>query len=159
MELALLSDLKQSIADGELWESTLAPIVLAALQEEPGLELASPYDSVWIVKRIQLSDEYLKRVNASAGCHDWQIDPAQIVAPILVAVAQSLRQSADAQALIVRLCDMLAARLRLKVIWPEDPDSSTEVKNGIYRACLYATEVDSDEVLLQFRRLTVIGPQ
>jgi len=147
------------MVDGELRDSLLAPIVLEALRQETHLELMSPYDPFWITTGIRLSDEYFARVRPSAGDRDWQRDFAQTATPILVAVARSLGRSADAQALAMRLCDVLAARLRLTLIWPEDPDASNDLKNAIYGECLGATDVESDQVLLELKGLTVIGPQ
>ena len=157
--LAIVRDLARSIADGELRNSPLAPVVLAALQEEPGLELASSYDWPLTSKGIRSSDEHFTRVKQSAGYRDWQRGLGQTATPMIVVVARSLRRSADAQALIVQLCDAVAAKLRLRWIWPEDPDTLNDVKNAIYRKCLDATEIESDDVLEELGRLTVIGPQ
>jgi len=155
----LLRHLERSIVDGELQDSLLAPVVLEALDQETELGLASPYDPWWITTGIRLSDEYYVRVRLSAGHRDWQRDFAQTTTPILVGLARSLERSADAQALIVRVCDVLAARLRLRLIWPEEPDALNDVKNAIYRACLDATDVESDEVLVELAGLTLVGPQ
>ena len=155
----LLRDLERSIAHGKLQESLIASIVLPALREEIGLELSSRYDPSWLITGIRRSDEYFVPVRQSAGHRDWQRDFAQTVTPTLVGVTRSLDQSADAQALVIRLCHVLAARLRLSLIWPEDPDQSNELKNAIYRACLNATELESDEVLEQLKGLTVVGPK
>ena len=154
----LLHHLERSIADGELRDSLLAPVVVEALWEETEVELAVPYDPSWTIMGIRVSDEHFKRVRQSAGCRDWQMDLAQTATPILVGVARSLKQSADAHALVMRLCDLLAARLRLTLIWPADPEASTCVKNAVYRACLDATEIESDEVLQELGNLTVSGP-
>ena len=155
----LLHHLERSITDGRLRDSPLAPVVLEALRKETELELANPYDRCWITTGIGLGDEYFTRVRLSAGVRDWQRDFARTATPIIVAVARSLGRSADAQALVVRLCDVLAARLRLKLIWPKDPDALNDVKNAIYRKCLDATEIESDEVLQELGGLSVIGPQ
>lgn len=155
----LLRDLERSIAEGELRDSLLAPIVLEALREQTELALASPYDPFWITTGIRLGDEYFVRVRLSAGHRDWQKDFAQTATPILVGVARSFERSADAQALMMRLCDLVAARLRLTLIWPGDPDESNDLKNAIYRACLGATELESDSVLVELQRLTVVGPE
>jgi hypothetical protein len=156
---ALLRDLEQSIASGELQHSLLAPIVLEALRQEADLELATAYRATWITAGIRLSDEYFVRVRPSAGCRDWQRDFAQTVAPTLVGQARSLERSADAQALIVRLCDRAARRLRLKLIWPDDPDDLNDLKNAIYRACVDATHLECDHVLAELKRVTVVGPE
>ncbi len=145
----LLRDLERSIIDGELRDSLLAPIVLEEVRRESELELASSYEPLWITTGIRLSEEYFVRVRQSAGSRDWQRDFAQTVTPTLVGVVRSLGRSADVQALVMRLCDVLAARLRLTLIWPEDPDQSNDLKNAIYRACLDATDVESDRVLLE----------
>ena len=44
---ALLRDVERSIAEGELRDSLLAPVVLEALREQTELALASPYDPFW----------------------------------------------------------------------------------------------------------------
>jgi hypothetical protein len=74
-------------------------------------------------------------------------------------VAHSLERSPDAQALVIGLCDRLANRLRLRLVWPEDSDERNEMANAIYRACLDATELDSDRVLAELKGLTIVGPQ
>jgi hypothetical protein len=156
---ALLRDVERSIEEGELRDSLLGPIVLEALRKQAQLELASPYEPFWITTGIRLGDEYFARVRQSAGHRDWQRDFAQIATPILVGVARSLDRSVDAQALIMRLCDLVASRLRLTLNWPEDPDECNNLKNTVYRACLDAAEVKSDYVLVELQRLTVVGPE
>jgi len=156
---ALLRDLERSIVDGELQHSLLGRIVLEALREETELELASPYDPSWITTGVRRSDEVLLLVSQSAGHRDWQEDFAQTATPILVGAARTFERSADAQALIMRLCELVVARLRLTLIWPDDPDESNNMKNAIYRACLDATEVESDTVLAELQRVHVVGPE
>ncbi len=155
----LLGDLKRSMAGGELRDSLIAPIVLAVLSGETELKLASGYNPSWITTGIRLSDEYFVLVRESAGERDWQRDFAQTVTPTLVGAVRSLQRSADAQALAMRLCEAIAARLRLGLIWPDDPDQFNDLANGIYRACLQATELESDAVLAQLKGLTVRGPE
>jgi len=78
--------------------------------------------------------------------------------PILVGVAWALERAPDAQAVVLRLCGVVAHRLRLQLIWPVDPDELNDLKNGIYLACLNASELECDEVLVELQGLTVIGP-
>lgn len=156
---ALQRDLERSIANGELQHSLLAPIVLETLREATELELASPYNPFWITTGIRLSDEYLLRVRQSAGHRDWQRDFAQTAAPTLIGVARSRERSAEGQAVIVRLCHLVAGRLRLKLIWPEDPDELNDLKNSIYRACLDAGSLECDYVLAELKAVTVVGPE
>jgi hypothetical protein len=56
------------------------------------------------------------------------------------------------------LCEVVAQRLRLKLVWPEDPDELNDVRNALYRECLAAHEVESDDVLSVLQGLTVVGP-
>jgi len=147
------------MAGGELQDSLLAPIVLRALRDETELELASVYRPIWIPRGIRLSDEYLVPVRQSAGIRDWQRDLPQTATPVLIAVARSLQQSADAQALIMRLYHLVAARLRLRLIWPENPDELNDLKNTIYRACRKATRLECDDVLAALKAVTVVGPE
>lgn len=155
----ILRDLERSISFGELKDSLLAHLVLAELQKETNLELESDYDLSWITTGIRLSDESFVLIRQSACDRDWQRDYSKTATPILVGVARSFQRSSDAQAIIMRLCNVMAERLRLKLIWPEDPDELNDLKNAIYRACLDATEVESDNVLVQIQYLTVIGPE
>jgi hypothetical protein len=155
----LLRDLKQSLTNGELKDSLIGAIVVEALDAERELKLAKRYRPEWILTGIRLSDEYFDLVNSGVGHRDWQRDFAQVIAPALVAVTQSLARSAAAQALTIHLCELVAARLRLKLKWPRPLDESNELKNAIYRACLDATEHESDAVLIQLRGLKVAGPQ
>jgi len=53
-------------------------------------------------------------IRPSTGQQDWQRDFAKTVTPILVGVARSIKRCADAQAVVVRLCEVVAHRLRLK---------------------------------------------
>jgi hypothetical protein len=137
----------------------MAPIVLAALSEERHVALAPDYDPFWLVTGIRLSDEYFVRVRPSAGHRDWQRDFAQTATPTLVGVAHSLKRSPDAQALVIRLCDSLAQRLRLRLVWPKNPDKFNDLVNAIYKACLDATELESDSVLVASKGLSVVGPK
>lgn len=156
---SLVRDIERSMMDGELRHSSVAHTVLAVLREEPRLELAPDCDPIWLTRGILASDEYFVPVSGSAGHRDWQKDFAQTVTPTLVGVSRSLVRSADAQAVVLRLCEAITARLRLILVWPEDPDESNDLRNAIYRTCLGATELESDEVMLQLRRLTVLGPR
>lgn len=155
----LLRTFEQAMARGSLRDSVIAPVVLAVLREEPRLKPATPQQLLWITTGVRLSDEYFVRVWKSAGYRDWQRDFAKVAGPALVGVVRSLARSPDAQALVVRLCEALAARLRLTLVWPDDPDESNDLKNAIYRACLEAIEVESDHLLVQLQRLTIVGPK
>ncbi len=155
---ALLRDLERSLASGDLKDSELGPIVLATLQQETNLELANMYNPRWITAGIRVADSYFRLIRTSAGQRDWQRDFAKTATPILVGVVRSLLRSADAQAVIVQLCEVVARRLRLTLVWPEDPDDLNDVRNAIYRECLDAQEVESDDVLIVLQGLTVVGP-
>jgi hypothetical protein len=154
----LLRDLERSIADGDLEDSDLAPNVLAVLAEESGLELERSYDAKLVIRGILASDEHFLLVRGSAGERDWQMDFAQMATPVMVAMAQSLARSADAQAALVRLCEGLAEGLRLTVVWPENAATSNDLKNAIYAACRRAKDLPDDEVLMLLRGLTILGP-
>ncbi|NLF67843.1 MAG: toll/interleukin-1 receptor domain-containing protein [Candidatus Anammoximicrobium sp.] len=153
-----LRDLERAMDSGELRDSELGPFVLQTLQRETTLELAEPYQQMWTTAGIRLADFYYTLIQPSAGERDWQRDFAKTATPILVGVAKSLERSADAQAVVVRLCEVVAQQLRLKVIWSDDPDELNEARNAIYRACLAAHEVESDNVLMVLQGLTVVGP-
>ena len=155
----MLRALERAYTDGKLRDSLVAPIVISALSEENDLELVPDMDPVWVITGIRLSDEYFVRVRASAGNRDWQRDFAQTATPTLVGTAHSLRRSADAHALIVQLCNALAARLRVSLHWPQDPDECNDLANDIYAACLQATDLEDDEVLVTLKGLTVVGPK
>jgi hypothetical protein len=155
---ALLRDLERALASGELKDSELGPLVLETLQEETNLELVKLYDPQWITVGIRVADSYFRLIRPSAGQRDWQRDFAKTATPILVGVARSLMRSADAQAMIVRLCEVMARRLRLKLVWADDADELNDVRNALYRECLAAHEVESDAVLILLQGLTVIGP-
>ncbi len=155
----LLHDLEKSIADGKLRNSKVARIVLTALRQEKELELVANYNPSWIIVGIQLSDEFFKPVRKSAGERDWQKDFAQTVTPILVSTARSLERSADSQALVIKLCNAMAAGLRLNLIWPEEADHFNDLVNAIYKACINAKELENENVFMQLKGLTVIGPK
>lgn len=154
----LLRQLERSLAGDDLQDSELGREVLVALQDERDVRLAKAFDSRWIIAAIRAADAYFTPIRLSAGQRDWQRDFAQTVTPILVGVAWSLEQSADAQAIVLRLCDMIAKRLRLKLLWPADADESNDLKNAIYRACFEAGELECDDVLVELQRLKVTGP-
>jgi hypothetical protein len=154
----LLCDLEQAIDSGELKDSELGPLVLETLQAEPELELVDSYDPKWITAGVRLGDYYHVLIRRSAGQRDWQRDFAKVATPILVGVARSTERSVEAQAVVVRLCDILAQRLRLKIVWPDDPDELNDVKNALYRACLGSAVLESDDVLCVLQDLPVVGP-
>jgi hypothetical protein len=120
--------------------------------------LVKAFDSLWTIAAIRAADSYFTPIRLSAGQRDWQRDFAKTATPILVGVAWSLERSADAQAIVLRLCDVVAKRLRLKLTWPDDADESNDLKNAIYRACLDAGELECDDVLVELQGLTVTGP-
>jgi hypothetical protein len=157
----LLLDLERSLANGRLQDSRLGRHIYLELNKERELELAAGYEPDWVITGILLSDEYFVRVRTGAGHTDWQRDFAQTVAPALVGVARALERSADAHAVVLRLCEVLAAELRLRLVWPDDPDRSNELRNAIYRACIAATSLEDDDVLMALSDddLRVIGPQ
>lgn len=154
----LLHELEQSMKHGELQDSHLAAIVYEQLLDESELPLSERFDPSLLITGIRLSDEYFVRVSHGAGHRDWQRDFPQTAVPILVGLCLSLKQTADAQATAIHLCDVIAGKLRLQLQWPADSDESNELKNAIYRACLNATEIESDDALLELRRLPVVGP-
>jgi hypothetical protein len=155
---ALLRDLERALATGDLKNSELGPLVLETLQQETDLEVVKLFDPPWITVGIRVADSYFRLIRPSTGQRDWQRDFAKTATPILVGVARSLLRSADAQAVIVRLCEVVAQRLRLTLVWPDDPDELNDLRNAVYRACLDAQEVESDDVLIVLQGLTVIGP-
>ena len=154
----LLQILERACADGDLRNSLLAPIVISVLSAETELKLVRPMDPDLVVRSVRLSDEYFVPVRKSAGQRDYQRDFPQSATPILVSIARSFERSADAHAVIVQLCNALADRLRMKLIWPDDPDEFNDLTNEIYSACLQATHLDDDDVLMALKGLPVVGP-
>jgi hypothetical protein len=154
----LLHDVTRSVTAGDLQDSLIAPIVLAALKDEKELEVVSGYYPSWMTVAIRLSDEYFAQVWQSAGERDWQRDFAQTATPVLVGTARSLKRSPSSQALIVKLCNAVAEQLRLSLVWPKEADEFNDLVNAIYKACLKATDLESDDVLVQVKGLVVIGP-
>jgi hypothetical protein len=155
----LVQDLEQAMNTRELQESRLAPVVLAEVRQETRLRLAEGYTGSALTAAIRLSDEYFVRIAQSAGVRDWQRDFAQAATPLLVGLARSLQRSADAQALVIRVCEAVAGELRLELIWPRDANEHNDLKNSIYGACVAAAELESDEVLCRLKRLEVVGPR
>jgi TIR domain len=154
----LLRELERALAVGDLQDSELGPDVLVTLRDERDVELAKPLDPLWLIAAIRAADSYFTLIRLSAGQRDWQRDFAKAATPILVGMAWSLERSADAQAVVLRLCDVIAKRLRLKLIWPADADEGNDLANAIYRECLDAGELECDRVLVELQGLTVIGP-
>jgi hypothetical protein len=111
--------MERALASGELMDSELGPLVLKTLQQETDVELAKPYDPRWITAGIRVADFYYRLIRSSAGVRDWQRDLAKTATPILVGVVRSLVRSPDAQAVMVRLCESVAGRLRLTLVWPD----------------------------------------
>jgi hypothetical protein len=154
----LLDDLTRFVTVGRLRASRIAPILLATLSGEERLELDDAYDPSLIIAGVLASDEYFARVWHGAGERDWQRDVAPLIVPALVGVTRSLKRSPAAQALTAKLCDALAAQLRLTLVWPKEADEFNDQVNAIYKACLKATHMEDDAVLLQLKGLTVVGP-
>jgi len=152
-----LRDLECSIEQWGLQDSDVARIVRVTLSDERELEPAVGRDLSWITAGIRASDYYFGLVSASAGQQDWQQDFSQITTPMLVGVARSLERSFDAQAVVIRLCEAIADRLGLNLIWPENPIELNDLTNAIYRACRDAKSLDSDDVLILLNRLTVVS--
>ena len=50
------------------------------------------------------------------------------------------------------------SKLRLTLVWPDEPDELNDVRNTLYRKCRDAQEVESDSVLIVLQGLTVVGP-
>lgn len=156
----LLLDLERSMAVAEdLHNSIVAPIVHSVLAQESHLAMAHDYQRSVFTSALRLSDEYLVRVRLSAGRRDWQRDFAQTAAPALIGLARSLKQSADAQATIIRVSEGIARRLRLDIIWPVDADRRNDLVNAIYDACLKATDLESNDVLVSLKGCTIVGPR
>ena len=155
----LLDDVRKSIANGKLRDSRIAPIILAVLRDEKQLEVVIGYDPSWMTVGIRLSDEYFVRVWQSAGERDWQRDFAQTATPVLVGTARSLKRSPSSQALMVKLCKVLAEQLRLSLVWPKEPDDFNDLVNAIFIACLKATELESDDVLLLLKKNNCCRPR
>lgn len=154
----VLRDLERSMADGALQHSSLAPIVHAALSQGAELRLRSPFESAWLISAIQLSDEYFGRINASAGMRDWQRDFVAVATPTIVGVSRIVQRSSAGQSLVIQLCNLLAGQMRLRLKWPKKADDYNDLTNQIYSACYDAHMLESDEVYLQLKQLTVIGP-
>ncbi len=154
----LLRALELALSDGDLQDSELGPDVLATLRDERGVELARSFDPSWMIAAIRVADSFFTAIRLSAGQRNWQRDFAKSAMPVLVGTAWSLARSPDAQAVVLSLCDVIAKRLRLKLMWPTDADSANDLKNAIYDACLDASELESDDVLMQLQGMTVTGP-
>jgi hypothetical protein len=151
--------LDRLIRNGRLRDSVLAPIVRDILTRQADIEKERDVEWSILATAILASEEYFVRVRPSAGTRDWQRDFATVAAPTLVAVAHSFRPSPDSQTAIKQLCDAFANRLRVRLGWPTNPDEYNDLLNSIYRACKRATELESDDVLLELKGLPVIGPE
>lgn len=150
--------LARNVRRGELSDSVLGPLVLEALQEERTVQTADDYDPLWLIKAIDRGDYYFGLVKPSAGHRDWQLDFSKALAPVLVGVARSLKPSPEAEVLIKKVCDRIAGRLRLRIVWPSKPDAFNDTINAIYRASREARELESDDVLQSLQRLKILGP-
>ena len=156
----IIIDLKSALsAGGDLADSYLGPIVFEELDKESELEPSATYHIKQLVSGIQASDEYYARVRNSAGIRDWQHDFAQATVPLIVAVAHCCPRDSVPQAVVIRLCDMVAQLLKLKLRWPTDIDEANNLKNAIYDTCLAASELESDAVLKLLQRVIVEGPE
>jgi hypothetical protein len=154
----MLLHLERELGSGVLKDSELGPLVLEALRQETELRLVDSFNPNWMTDGIRLGDFYFTLVRPSAGMRDWQRDFAKTATPILVWVARSFRRSADVHAAIIKLLERLAQKLRLTVVWPDDPDELNDLKNSIYRECLNAHQVESDDVLVVLNGITITGP-
>lgn len=154
----LLQDLTESMASGELRDSRVAAVVLSVLKDEKYLEVATGYNPSSIVVGIRASEEWFERVYRSAGEPDWQQDFARTAAPLLRGTTHSLKRSPITQAVVVRLCNALAKRLRLKLAWPEDVQEFNDLVNRIYKVCVEAQDLEDDDLLKLLEGLVVVGP-
>jgi hypothetical protein len=150
---AFLGDLGRALAAGE--SSGFGGIVLKTLRKETELELVKPYDLRWIITGVRIADFHSRLVRSSAGKRDWQQDFGKTATPILVGVAHSLLRGAHTQAVIVRLCEALAESLGMTLVWPDDPGQRDDLQNRLYRECLAAQELESDEVLAVVQKAAV----
>jgi hypothetical protein len=151
----LLRELTQASATGKLRESPICKIVIRVLRGEPDVEVEPNYDWDRLVTGIQFSDEDGVRVMESVGLKDWQLYWPHAATPALVAVAKSLKRSPKSQRLVIRLCKKIADSFELDVVWPRRTDRFDEAANAIYKACLEATELKSEEVLMALRALKI----
>jgi hypothetical protein len=147
-----LQDLEKELTTGVLLDSELGREVLATLREDRELVLAKAFNLDSLIAAICAAENYCTLIRDS----EFESDFGKCVTPILVAVAQSLARSACAQAAVVRLCDAIAKRVGLKLIWPHDAEESNELKNAIYSACLATRELESDRVLVELRGLRIV---
>lgn len=155
----LIRDLQRSINAGMLQDSLIASLVLDALSTDKKLALSPLYNLRTLIAGISLSDEYYVRVRSAAGERDWQRDFAVAVTPLLISLLRSLDRSPDAQALMVRICDRFAEKLRLRLVWPDSREEFNEFANELYRSCCRAAELECDEVVELLRRLPAAGPK
>lgn len=154
----LLIDIQSELRHGKLRDASIAKTLLERLSEAPGLELSDDYNRIWTkvgISGLRASDELLRRLDSSAGIRDWQLDFFAAVAPVLVGTTKCLKQSSEAQALLLRLCESLANRLKLSLEWPDDADQRNGRANSIYTACLDARELESEDVVFELSKLTI----
>ncbi|MEZ5940854.1 MAG: hypothetical protein R3C18_05655 [Planctomycetaceae bacterium] len=154
----LLLELERQINDGELQHSELAYDVYLLLGNERHAKLKQDYQLNWLTAAIRLADSYFTIITLSAGTRDWQRDFATTATPLVVGATWCLDRSADSQAIMVQLCELVGKRLRLSLAWPNEPDDLNDLKNSVYRACLEASVLESDEVLLLLRQIITSGP-
>jgi hypothetical protein len=151
----LLRDITRARNGGELSKSFIVKVVVEILQNEPNLEVAPDYDHWPLTKGIKLSDEYYVHFNPTAAAPDLQTEFAQLATPVLVSLARSLKRSAISQETVIQLYNTLVGLLKLVIIKPRDLDRRNRAMKAIYRAAVNAAELESDEVLVAVKRLTV----
>jgi hypothetical protein len=154
----LIRDLERAWVDGNLQGSVLAPDVLVLLRDEWDLKLAESYNPDDMIAGILASDDIYKPIVRSAGQRDWRLDAPKAAVSIMVGMAWSFERSADAQAVVLRWCDVIAKRFRQPVFWPADPGEANDLRDAIYLACFEAKVLQCDRVLELLQRLFGTGP-
>lgn len=143
---------------GTLRKSLLAEVVLTAVRGERALSLAKNFDATLLLRGIRDSDERYVRIQLEAGMRDWQRDVASTTVPVLTALGKCLSRCAAAQLVVLRTYELVAKRMRLRLVWPTEPDAYNDVANAIYTACVAAQDLESDDVLAALMRVPVKGP-
>ena len=155
----LIRDIDRAIVNGDLKDSELGGEVLDLLCSEENLKLSKPYDPNPLIIGLRLGDDYFAKVETSPGIRYWQRDFAQITAPVLVGLTKVLERTPAAQAVVVRCCELITRRLRLRIAWPAGPDEVSDLRNKIYKACLEAHRLECDFVLIALQGIQVVGPE
>lgn len=153
----ILRDVEHSAISGKLKKSLLVWILYGLLSEEYAIEATDRYNASRLINAVRLSDEYYVHIQKSRGMRDWQLDFWQMVCPILIGLSRSFKRSADVQALLIRVCNVLAGLLQLKIDWPAEADGRKTIES-IYSDCLAAKNLRDDDVLRQLRGLNVVDP-